>query len=89
MFNKPKIKPNDRSPLREFQRQIKLSITWLSSVEYKRYFIHTIASLSTIQSQKRILQAQKSASLTYGTFNLIIFESWLDSQIQLYFNLLI
>ena len=43
MFNKPKIKPNDRSALREFQQQIKLSITWLSSVEYKRYFIRTIS----------------------------------------------
>ena len=35
MFNKPQIKPNDRSALREFHQQIKLSITWLSSVEYK------------------------------------------------------
>ena len=35
MFNRPQIKPNERSALREFHQQIKLNITWLSSLGYK------------------------------------------------------
>ena len=34
MFNKPQIKANDRSALPEFHQQIKLNITWLSSLGY-------------------------------------------------------
>ena len=39
-----------------------------------------------LQLRKEIYNHIKDTSLADGTLNLIIFESWLDSQLNIYFN---
>ena len=39
-----------------------------------------------LQLRKEIYNQIKDTSLAYGTLNLIIFERWLDSQLNIYFN---
>ena len=91
MFNKPQIKANDRSALRKFHQQIKLNITWLSSLGY-------ITPLYSYDSLSKAIvrlplhfrkEFYKHTSLTDGTLNLIMFESWLDRQLKVYFNPLV
>ena len=94
MFNKPQIKANDRSALREFHQQIKLNITWLSSLGYitplYSYDSVTKAILRLpFHLRKEFYKHTKDASLTDGTLNLIMFESWLDKQLKVYFNPLV
>ena len=94
MFNKPQIKPNDRSALLEFHQQIKLNISWLPSLGYKTsiysYYSVTKAILSLpFHLRKEFNKHTKNASLTDGTLNLIMFESWLDTQLKVYFNPLV
>ena len=94
MFNKPQIKANDRSALREFHQQIKLNITWLSSLGYitplYSYDSVTKAILCLpFHFRKKFYKHTKDASLTDGTLNLIMFESWLDRQLKVYFNPLV
>ena len=94
MFNKPKIKPNDRLALREFHHQIKLNITWLSSLGYKTplysYDSVTKAILRLLfHLRKEFYKHTKDATLTDVTLNLIMFESWLGRQLKVYFNPLV
>ena len=94
MFNKLQIKANDRSDLREFHQQIKLKITWLSSLGYitllYSYDSVTKAILRLpFHLRKEFYKHTKDASLTDGTLNLIMFESWLDKQLKVYFNPLV
>ena len=94
MFKKPQIKANDRSPLLEFCQQIKLNITWLSSLEYITQLYSNNSVTKTIlhrpfHLRKEFYKLTKDASLTDGTLNLIMFESWLDRQLKVYFNALV
>ena len=94
MFNKPQIKANDRSALPEFHQQIKLNITWLSSLGYitplYSYDNVTKAILCLpFHLRKEFYKHTEDASLTDGTLNLIMFESWLDRQLKIYFNPLV
>ena len=91
MFNKPKIKPNDRLALREVHQHIKLNITWLSPLGYKTpiYSYNSVTKailLLPFHLRKEFYKHTKDASLTDGTLNLIMFESWLDTQSKVYFN---
>ena len=83
MFNKPQMKPNNRSALQEFHQQIKLNITWLSLLGYKRALYSYDSVTKTTRRlpfnlRKEFCKDTKDVSLTDGTLNLILFESWLD-----------
>ena len=94
IFNKLQIEPNDRSTLPEFHQRIKLNITWLSSLGYKTplYSYDSVAKAILrlpLHLKKEFYKHAKDASLTDGTLNLIMFKSWLDRQLKVYFKPLV
>ena len=71
-----------------------MSITWLSSLQYKTslYSQHSVTKVILrlpFQLRKEFYKHIKDVSLTDGSLNLIVFESWLDSQLNVSFNLLV
>ena len=91
MLDKPQIKPNDRAALREFHQQIKLNLTWLSSLDYETplysYDTVTKALLRLPYAlRKEFYKFAKDSSLIDGSLNLIMLERWLEKQLNAYFN---
>ena len=91
MLDKPQIKPNDYATLREFHQQIKLNLTWLSSLDYETplysYDMVTKAVLRLPYAlRKEFYKFIKDSSLLDGSLNLIMFERWLQNQLKAYFN---
>ena len=94
MLDKPQIKPNDYATLREFHQQIKLNLTWLSSLDYETplysYDMVTKAVLRLPYAlRKEFYKFIKDSSLLDGSLNLIMFERWLQNQLKAYFNPLV
>ena len=90
MFNKPRIKLNDRSALREFHQQIKLNTTWLSSLGYNKPLYSYDSVRKAIlrlpfHLRKEIYKCTKDARLMDGTLNLIM----LSRQLKVCFNPLV
>ena len=80
MFNKPQIKPSDRSALQEFHLPIKLNITWLASLGYKTplYLYESVTKnipRLLLHLRKIFYKHTKDASSRDDTLNLIMFES--------------
>ena len=78
----------------EFHKQIKLNITWLSSVGCKTpVYLYDSVTKTILRLpfhlRKEFYKYTKDASLTDGTLNLIMFGSWLERQLKVYFNPLV
>ena len=86
LFNKPQISGRDHSALREFHQQLKMNNTWLMSMGYETTLL---SSESLTKSLMRLLynlhqeffKATRDCNLIDASFNLIVFENWLDRKL--------
>ena len=80
--------------MQEFRQQIKLNLTWLSSLGYETslysYDMVTKALLRLLYAlRKEFYKFTKDLNLIDGSLNLIMFERWLEKQLKAYFNPLV
>ena len=77
-------KPNDRTALQKYHEEIKLNLTWLSSLGYGTpIYYYGMAAKALLRLpcalRKELYKYKKDSSLIDGSLNLITFEKWLKN----------
>ena len=91
VFDKAQIKANDKVGLRQFHQQLKCNNLWLLSMGYKSSIFSSENLTKAILRLPSHLRNQfykftKDSNLMDGSVNLLVFETWLDDQIKVFFN---
>ena len=91
LFDQKQINIKDKFGLRAFHQQLRICISWLSSIDYStpltsyENLVKPLAILP-IKYQSDFFKHTKDFNMLDGTINLIFLEEWLEKQLQTIFN---
>ena len=91
ILDKPQIASNDRISLRQYQQQLKSTITWLKSIGYTSYLSSTDVLTRAVMRlpihlRQSFFKTSRKHNFTEGETTLMEFESWLSDKLLEYFN---
>ena len=91
LFNQKQINIKNKLGLRSFHQQLRICISWLSSIGYDTplaSYENLVKALLIlpIKHQSEFFKHTKDFNMLDGTINLTTLEQWLEKQLQIIFN---